>query len=404
MNKKFCPHCYPILNHRLHLAERFDNFLSPCHSFFEFLARPLKKNYRLFAYLNRKFFYGLFKMFLKLRLFKEVEIVEKGKNIHSRTLVIIKEAKKRNLIIRKIEFLGKTTNFFSLMLEMKNYYFEGLPHLDIGHTTYIDFDDKYEFKKILKKNNIPHTIGKKLRNYKEAYKLARKIGFPLVVKPLRGSLSQHITVNIISFEKLKKAVKIAKQISLYFVLERYIPGKNYRIMVVDKKFVACCLRELPNIIGDGRHNIVELIKIKNKNILRGDAFDRSFTLHKIIISRKMLSILKKQDLSLKNIPERRKKIYLDDKIILACGADIHDKTEDMHPLNKILFEKIAGLCKTSVIGFDFIADDISRPYLEQECALIEANSMPNIDMHHFPTFGSPQNVAGRIIDFVTAKK
>ena len=93
------------------------------------------------------------------------------------------------------------------------------------------------------------------------------------------------------------------------------------------------------------------------------------------------------------------KAYLHSKIILKCGADIHDKTDEVHPDNIALFQNFPPL-RYPLVGLDFICQDISRPYHQQECAVLEANSLPYIDMHHYPATGQPRNVASLIMDYV----
>ena len=93
-----------------------------------------------------------------------------------------------------------------------------------------------------------------------------------------------------------------------------------------------------------------------------------------------------------------KTVYLQEKVILACGADIHDRTDEIHVETIKMFQKAAQLCDTALIGFDFICEDISKSYLTQDCAIIEANSCPSIDMHHFPVSGKVRDVAGKLLD------
>ncbi|MEK7104893.1 MAG: hypothetical protein AAB868_02535, partial [Patescibacteria group bacterium] len=91
---------------------------------------------------------------------------------------------------------------------------------------------------------------------------------------------------------------------------------------------------------------------------------------------------------------------LHSKIILKGGADIHDKTGEIHPDNIALFQKISRFCGAPLVGLDFICQDISRPHHRQECAVLEANSLPYIDMHHYPVTGQPRDIAGLVMDYV----
>ena len=121
------------------------------------------------------------------------------------------------------------------------------------------------------------------RKAQKALFYAKELGFPLVVKPKLGSLSKHITCNIQNEADLKKAIKIVQIINPEFIVEKFIEGDVHRITLVDHKMAGCCLREAPNVIGDGMHTITELIEIKNEHPWRGETHHKNFTLHKIII-------------------------------------------------------------------------------------------------------------------------
>ena len=160
------------------------------------------------------------------------------------------------------------------------------------------------------------------------------------------------------------------------------------------------MREAPNVTGDGAHTVAERIEIKNEHSWRGEAHQKNFTLHKIVADESAQVFLAKRGLTVESVLPKGTKVYLRDKIILKSGADIHDKTDEVHPDNIALFEKVSRLCESPLIGLDFICQDISRPHHQQECAVLEANSLPYIDMHHYPVTGKPRNVAGLIMDYV----
>lgn len=247
---------------------------------------------------------------------------------------------------------------------------------------------------------MPHPQGNVFKNFPTAQKYVKNvIGFPVVVKPLSGSLNKHTTCNIQNDYQLEDAIKIAKIINREFIVEEYIEGSVHRIAVINNNVIASCWREQPSITGDGKHTVQELINIKNKNPLRGGNHQKNFTLHKITPTKKTESLLATQNLKYDSVLINNQKIYLHDKIILACGADIHDNTNEIHPENKVLFQKVYKLCETPLIGIDFIANDISKPYYRQKCAVIEVNSLPYIDMHHYPVTGKARNVAGYILDY-----
>ena len=356
---------------------------------------------KLFSRIYKFFLYNLFRVLLAVRVLKEVGIADDDETVSNRTLVVAREAAKRGFPVKSFKFLGKeSTNFFSIKIKNKKIFFEVLPTEEVAKIAKIDFDDKYEFKRILQSANLPRAEGERFSKIKPALACAEKLGFPLVVKPNNSSLSKHIACDIQNEADLKKAICVAQIINPYFIAEKFIRGDTHRITLVNHEMAGGCLREAPNVTGDGVHTVAELIEIKNRHPWRGEAHQKNFTLHKIAANESAISFLAKKGLVFESVLSKGVKVSLHDKIILKCGADIHDKTDEVHPDNIALFEKISRLCEAPLIGMDFICQDISQPYHQQKCAVLEANSLPYIDMHHYPVTGKPRNVAGLIMDYV----
>ena len=406
MPRKICRHCDPVASHPWHLRERAGSFLFPLERILTPAKNLLENKFpKLLFIVHKIILYNLFRTLLAVRVLKEADIADDDKTLSNRTLVVVREAAKRGIIVKSFKFLGKeTTKFFSLKIKNKKVLFEVLPTEEIAKIAKTDFDDKFKFKRILQSANLPRAEGERFCNIKPALACAKKLGFPLAVKPNNSSLSKHITCDIQNEADLKKAICVAQIINPHFIVEKFIGGQTHRITLVNHEMAGCCMREAPNVIGDGVHTIAELVEIKNRHPWRGEAHQKNFTLHKIIIDKNTSVFLAKRGLTIESVLLKGTKTYLHNKIILKCGADIHDKTDEVHPDNIALFEKISRLCGAPLIGLDFICQDISRPYHQQECAVLEANSLPYIDMHHYPVTGTPRNVAGLIMDYVLRKE
>ena len=406
MPRKICRHCEPIASHPWHLRERAGSFLFPLRRILLPAKQALENKFpKLLSVIHRIILYNLFRALLAVRILKEADISDNDETLSSRTLVVIRDAARRGLPVKSFKFLGReSTNFFSLKIKNKKIFFEVLPTEEIAAIAKTDFDDKYEFKKILKSANLPRAEGERFRNIKPALAYAEKLGFPLAVKPNNSSLSKHVICDVRNEADLKKAICVAQIINPHFIVEKFIGGHTHRVTLVNHKMAGCCLREAPSVIGNGVHTIAELVEIKNKHPWRGEAHQKNFTLHKINLDENARSFLAKQGLFLESVLPKGTKAYLHNKIILKCGADIHDKTDEVHPDNTVLFEKVSRLCGAPLSGLDFICQDISVPYHQQECAVLEANSLPYIDMHHYPVTGTPRNVASLIMDYVLRKE
>lgn len=344
---------------------------------------------------------AVFEILLAVGFLVEVEAKDSDEELHNRSLVVIREARGRGIPIKVIKnIFGQNTNHFTIQLNGVKKIFECFPHLTLNCVPTVAFDDKGGFKELLRKEGLPYAQGAVFQDYVSAIRYVRStIGFPVVVKPKSGSLSKHTTCNIQNESELQEAISIVKIISKEFVVEEHINGDVYRVTLVNGVMVASCRREPPNIIGDGKHTIKELVGIKNKNPMRGENYKKNFTLHKITISARTHFVLSSQKMNLDSVPADGKKVYMHDKVILACGADIHDTTNDVHPDNESLFKKVYELCQVPLIGIDFISTDISKSYHEQKCAILEVNSLPYIDMHHYPATGKERNIAGHVLDY-----
>lgn len=354
---------------------------------------------------NTLLFGSFFKILLALRVLHEVEALDADPTLSNRTLVVVREARTRGITIKSIRFLGQHTNFFSIQTNRKKRIFEGLPHLLVDRHSPIDFSNKGTFKSLLEKADLPHPQGRVFHGARAALGYANTaIGFPVVVKPAAGSLSKHTVCNIQTNAELEEAIRIAQIVSREFLVEQYIAGNDYRITMVDGKVVAACLREPPNVVGDDKRSVQALIELKNQDLRRGSMTQRNRTLHKLVVSPTTVALLAGEKLTLTSVLPKGKKVYLHTKVILAAGADIHDVTDAIHPDNRALFEQVAALCQTPVVGIDMIARDLATPHTQQPCAILEANSLPYIDMHHYPVMGQPRNVAGSVLDTCITQK
>jgi D-alanine-D-alanine ligase-like ATP-grasp enzyme len=145
-----------------------------------------------------------------------------------------------------------------------------------------------------------------------------------------------------------------------------------------------------------------LIEEKNQEPGREPPTKTNATLHQIEFNEALTEILNSQQVNLEMILPLGRKIHLARKVTLGMGADIYNATAEMHPETKEMLEKLSAELKVPLVGYDFICADIAKSFREQEFGLIEANSLPYIDMHHFPSVGSPIDVAAAVWDFALA--
>lgn len=257
-------------------------------------------------------------------------------------------------------------------------------------------DDKARLKLFLKKSGIPCADGGVARTYTEALALFNTIGKAVITKPHCGSRGRHTTIDIRTPEELKRGFLIAKQLSPKVVVETYIKAVVHRVTLIGGTPVAIAKREYPYVVGDGVHTINELIDIENRNPRRDGVFFKSLER-----TERLGKVLKEQGLNAQDIPEKGRKVLVNDKNSRLNGTVTDDVTAQVHPENIALFTHLGTLLKDPVVGVDFMLEDATRPWTEQsEVGVLECNSMPYIDVHHKVASGTAINVAALLWDEV----
>jgi D-alanine-D-alanine ligase-like ATP-grasp enzyme len=61
------------------------------------------------------------------------------------------------------------------------------------------------------------------------------------------------------------------------MVERYLPGHDFRLLVIGNKLVAAARRDPPQVVGDGKHTVRELVDIVNADPRRGSGHSTSLT-------------------------------------------------------------------------------------------------------------------------------
>lgn len=405
MPKKYCPYCLPTKRKHhfpFHFEYYFEKAKSPITKLREsafqsaFQAAHQSRSDRTSNYL-----WGLILEFLSwFRIITFTSNPDETK-LCNLVLIFFKEAKQRNIDIKVAKVFGRIINEFKFYYEGKRYYFESIPLA--MQKPHFDIDNKNKVKVLLQKQGIPVPKGRVFISTTKAAKFAENIGYPVVVKPVTGSLSWHVVCPVNTANELQQALKIAKKYRPDFIVEEFIEGELHRAAIVGQKHIFVSKKEKANVVGDGISTIQTLIEQKNQDDRRGPASKKNTTLYEICIDEFLKQRLAEKGLNLGSVLPENEKVELHNKIILSCGCDIINLTDKVHPENNELFLKIAKLLGTNLVGIDILCSDITMPYTEQKFAVIEANSLPHIDMHQCPSHGPASPVAEKIWDVVLEK-
>ncbi len=261
--------------------------------------------------------------------------------------------------------------------------------------------DKEGTKKMLGAAGIPVPKGTVVKYVDELEEAIEDLGgYPIVTKPLDGNHGRGITINIQNWEDAQEAFTAASSASKNgsVIVERFYAGRDHRILVVNGKLIAVAERIPAHVIGDGKSNIQELIEETNNDPNRGEGHQNVLT--KIELDRTSWQLLAKQGYTLDTVLSENKICYLKATANLSTGGIAVDKTDEIHPENIWIAERVVKIIGLDIAGIDVVTPDISKPLSEVDGVIVEVNAAPGFRMHVSPSKGLPRNVASPVIDML----
>ncbi len=259
--------------------------------------------------------------------------------------------------------------------------------------------DKEGTKRILADAGVPVPKGTVINYLDELSEAIEAVGgYPIVIKPLDGNHGRGITIDIRSWSEAEPAYDAAKNVSPSVIVERYYLGSDHRVLVVDGKVVAVAERVPAHVVGDGKSTIEELIEQTNLDPNRGEGHDNVLT--RIEVDRTSYQLLERQGYSLETVLPSGEVFYLRATANLSTGGIAVDRTDDIHPENVWLAERVAKIIGLDIAGIDIVTPDISRPLREVDGVIVEVNAAPGFRMHVCPSRGIPRNVAGAVLNML----
>jgi cyanophycin synthetase len=262
--------------------------------------------------------------------------------------------------------------------------------------------DKEDTKFLLEQAEVNVPRGEIISRESSLEEACRNIRFPLVVKPVDGNHGRGITVNIQNYDDALVAFHAAKKVSQKVIIEKYITGEDYRLLVINHRLIAAAKRSPAHVIGDGKHTIEQLVAEVNSDPRRGYGHENVLTA--ITINDLTISILATKGYTVDTIPAAGERVILKDTANLSTGGTAEDVTDIVHPANIDMAERISKIIDLDICGIDIMTTDISQPLNDTGGAVLEVNAGPGFRMHLAPTKGLPRNVAGPVIDKLFPKQ
>ena len=258
--------------------------------------------------------------------------------------------------------------------------------------------DKQLTKSLLEKVAVPVPDGRVVSSASEAWEAAVDLGFPVVVKPFDGNQGKGVSVGLRTEEEVRRAYEIVGELGRKALVERFVPGKDYRLLVINGKMVAASERRPAQVVADGLHSIRQLVEMVNMDPRRGSGHGAALTRIKTDSAAELT--LRKQGLTWESIPPAGTIANLRDNSNISTGGTAVDVTSDVHPDNARMAVLAALAVGLDVAGIDVVCENIRVPLSEQSGGVVEVNAAPGLRMHLYPSEGKLQPVAEALVDML----
>ena len=260
--------------------------------------------------------------------------------------------------------------------------------------------DKKLTTQLLAAAGLPVPRAELVRSEDEAAMAARRIGYPVVTKPIDGNHGRGVMLDLGDEKALRagyrRSLKEARRPLV--VVESYVTGSDYRVLVIGGHMVAVAQRVPAHVTGDGEHTVGELVDITNQDPRRGIGHEKVLT--RIKIDDEAERLVRKQGFGLDDVPPKDAFVMLASTGNMSTGGISIDRTFDAHEENVDIAEEAARVIGLDIAGIDFLTPDISQPVRETGGAIVEVNAAPGFRMHTNPTEGEPQYVAKPVVDLL----
>lgn len=273
-----------------------------------------------------------------------------------------------------------------------------------SETDYIATDlasDKKATNRILGDLGLPVPRQIAATSAEDAVRAAKRIGFPVVVKPLDGNHGNGISINLTTPEAVTEAFDLALQFNKRgrtIIVETFVEGLDHRMLVINGKLEAVSKRVPGHIVGDGKHTAAELIEIVNSDPRRGVGHEKVLT--RLELDKTALAHLAEVGLDENSVVKDGEMVFLRSTANLSTGGTAVDVTDIVHPDNRNMAERAIKAIGLDIGGVDFLSADISQSYKDISSGICEVNAAPGFRMHVAPSEGKPRDVAGAVMEML----
>jgi len=270
-----------------------------------------------------------------------------------------------------------------------------------GRTPHIAVElasDKEETNKILATLGLPVPKQELVQSELQAVRAARRIGYPVVMKPYNGNHGRGISIRLTTEAEVAHGFAVAREHSRSVIVESFLEGDDHRLLVVNGELVAATRRTPGHVAGDGVHTVAQLVDIVNQDPRRGVGHEKVLT--RLELDAQAQKMMERAGVTADTVPAVGQVVYLRSTANLSTGGTATDVTDVIHPDNREMAERAVRAVGLDVGGVDFLSTDITESYRKIGGGICEVNAAPGFRMHVAPSEGTPRDAAGPVIDML----
>uniref|UniRef100_UPI0017DE798A cyanophycin synthetase n=1 Tax=Methylibium sp. TaxID=2067992 RepID=UPI0017DE798A len=309
------------------------------------------------------------------------------------TRAIVDAAEQRGIPITR---LTESANLFQLGWGALQQRVQATITSQTNHVAVSIASDKELTKKLLAEAGLRVPRGQTVSSIEAAHQAMRRIGTPVVVKPLIGNHGKGVSTSVTNDALLVAGFERAQKFGRQILIEETIQGDDYRVLVIGKNLVAASHRVPPEVTGDGTSSVRALVEAVNRDPNRGDGHENILT--KIRLDPAAAEELQRHGLDFDAVPAAGRTVRLRGNANLSTGGTAEDVTGRVHPDTACACVRAARKIGLDVAGIDIVCTDIAVPLEAQRGAIIEVNAAPGIRMHEHPSHGERHFVGRAIVD------
>lgn len=230
---------------------------------------------------------------------------------------------------------------------------------------------------VLRLNGLPVPDHHLAATADEALQQARDLGYPIVVKPFDRDGGEGVRAGLEDEAAVRVAFEEALKLSKRVLIEKHVPGRDYRLQVVDGEVQGVLERVPGGVVGNGVDTVTALLERQNHE--RRTALDDRRYLYAMDLDDEARKLLARQGLDADSVPAAGQAVRLRSASNVASGGvPVELPLDRVHRDNLLLAARAARVLRLDVAGIDLLAPDIGRSWLETGANICEVNAMPQM--------------------------